>query len=78
MDEETTPLTERETLIKDDGDQWDDFRDRVNMCDDEELAQIADRLGLGEQDDYASAFSGETWADFAEAYFHVMREEFQL
>ncbi len=58
-------------------DQWDDFENKVQMLEPDELAAIADRLGLrlatdAHWRDYLAEFGRQSWHDFTEAYEHVM------
>jgi hypothetical protein len=66
----------RNTLIKDGTDEeWHDFEEHIEMLEPDDLAAIADRLQCSQQTDwhdYVKVFSDYEWAQFLEAYEHVM------
>lgn len=61
--------------------QWSDFERKIEMLQPEELAAIADRLGLHIGADepwrtFCSEFGDQNWHDFTEAYEYVMRTDY--
>jgi hypothetical protein len=63
------------------GEQWTEFERAVGLLEPDELAAIADRLGLSidaeaHWRDFLAAFGRESWRDFTEAYSYVMRTDY--
>lgn len=76
-------LSERETLISNDhsNEEWQEFEDKLEVLEAEELTGIADYLGLKFSDDwewqeFRDIFEGETWKDFIRAYEKVTYQQY--
>jgi hypothetical protein len=60
---------------------WSSFQESMKMMRDEDLASIADRMGLDAQtswQEYCHAFSDFEWYQFCDAYQRVMARAFSL
>jgi hypothetical protein len=79
---DNTDLTTSHDLIsKVTPEEWDSFEEAVKMIADQDLANIADRLGCGQHDgwqDYADAFADYEWYQFCEAYQHCLDRPFEM
>jgi hypothetical protein len=80
--DESEDLTSSHDLIKEiSPEQWSSFQEAIKMLEPVDLANIADRLGCGEQSawqDYANAFADYEWYQFCEAYQHSLDRPFLL
>jgi hypothetical protein len=62
-------------------DLWSDFEEVVKMLQDEDLANIAERLGISPQEsweDYCREFSNFEWYQFCDAYQRVLARPFSV